>query len=241
MGGYVAYYAANYISSPFTLLPAAVIMGAAGAPLLTAQAAYVTTCGYAYAERNRDTFTANPNDVNRNLEFNPETMVSKYFGIFFFFFEVTQVSGNLISSAVLTASGNGTDLYFPNGTITDEEREYIDTHCGAQVVYSGDEGEGGCDTIDDTSRFILISIYIILGAIASLLAFFFLDNIKIRTDQNEPSPIQLILSTVKHAATNRKQQLLIGLTMYSGFKQAFLAADLTEGYIGCALGTEWIG
>ena len=238
--GYVAYYAANYVSSPFTLLPAAVVMGAAGAPLLTAQAAYVTTCGYAYAERNRDSYLANPSAANQNLEFNPETMVSKYFGIFFFFFEVTQVSGNLISSAVLTAASNETELIFPDGTLSNETRDYIDANCGAQVINTEGGGEE-CQGIDDTSRFILISIYIGLGAIASCLAFFFLDNIKIRTDQEEPSPIQLILSTVKHAATNRKQQLLIVLTMYSGFKQAFLAADLTEGYIGCALGTEWIG
>merc|ERR1712176_715485 len=101
----------------------------------TAQAAYVTTCGYAITERNRE---------NSGIgELNPEIMVSKYFGIFFFFFEVTQVSGTLISSAVLFKAGNETELVFPNGTITDEERDYIDANCGAQVTYSEDNGEEG--------------------------------------------------------------------------------------------------
>ena len=234
--GYIIYYAANYISSPYTLYPAAIIMGASGGPLLTAQAAYVTTCGYAITERNRE--------LSNNGELNPEVMVAKYFGIFFFFFEVTQVSGNAISSLVLSLSGNGTDLFIPNGTISDETRIYIDTHCGAQRIENEfDDSEAGdcAEPIEKSARVILISIYILLGLIAALLCFFLLDNIQIRSDQKELSPKKLILSTIKHAYSNRKQQLLIVLTMYSGFKQAFLAADLTEGYIGCALGTEWIG
>ena len=31
------------------------------------------------------------------------------------------------------------------------------------------------------------------------------------------------------------------MRFHSGFKQAFLAADLTEGYISCALGVNYVG
>ena len=48
---YMVYTAANYYPTAYTMIPASIIMGAAGAPLLTAQAAYVTTCGYSMCER----------------------------------------------------------------------------------------------------------------------------------------------------------------------------------------------
>lgn len=228
--GYGIYTAANYYPTYYTLLPASVIMGAAGAPLLTAQAAYVTTCGYAMAERNKE--------ASNDGEYNPEILVSKYFGIFFFFFEVTQISGNFISAAVLSLGGNST-LVFPNSTLDDETRIRIDEECGASTNSNGTEV---CpEPPGDSEKFILISVYLLLTAVAIVLAFLFLDNIKIRTEQKEMGPIQLVTSTWNHFRYNRKQQLLVLLTMYSGFKQAFLAADLTEGFIGCALGTEWIG
>lgn len=225
--GYVIYTAANYFPSAYTLIPASLIMGAAGAPLLTSQAAYVTTCGYAMAERNIE---------NKSGEFSPEILVSKFFGIFFFFFEVTQVFGNFISTAVLSKADANFTLPMPNPDLDDETRIYIDENCGSSVTTGPEE----CPKEpSDTSRFILISVYIGLGIIAMVLAFFFLENIKIRTDQIEAGPKKLILNTFNHVKTDRKQQFLVVLTMYSGFKQAFLAADLTEGYIGCALGV-WV-
>jgi len=197
---------------------------------LTAQAAYVTTCGYAMAERNQE--------ASNSAETNPEILVSKLFGIFFFFFEVTQISGNFISAAVLSLGGNST-LVFPNSTLDDETRIRIDEECGAFTNTTGDES---CpEPPGDSEKFILISVYLILTGIAIVLAFLFLDNIKIRTEQAEMSPGKLVAATFNHVRYNRKQQLLVLLTMYSGFKQAFLAADLTEGFIGCALGTSWIG
>ena len=206
-------------------------MGCAGAPLLTAQASYVTTCGYAMAERNRE--------LKKGGEYNPEVMVSKFFGIFFFFFEVTQVLGNFISTAVLATTSNAT-LYIPDGSLSNETRFYIDDNCGSTALLA-EKDETCPEPPPDKSRYILVSVYIALGLVAMLLCFFFLDNIKIRSDTKDPAPKQLILNTARHAWNDKKQQLLIVLTMYSGFKQAFLAADLTEGYIGCALGTEWIG
>ena len=170
-------------------------------------------------------------------ECNPDVWVSKYFGIFFFFFEVTQVTGNLISSVVLTA-GQESDIFIPDGTLTPENITRIDENCGAAAR----ESEGSCpDPVEDTSRFILIAVYLALGGAAIAIAVFFLDNIKIRTELKEPSPKEMIVATAKHWLTDRRQQVLTLLTMYSGFKQSFLAADLTENYVTCPLGIEWIG
>jgi len=171
------------------------------------------------------------------------TVFLLYFGVFFFFFEVTQLTGNFISSAVLTFGGNSTEANFTSpieDPLSNETRDRIDSECGAFQEKLDDT----CDT-DSTDRAavnLLVAIYLGLGAIAIAITIFLLENIKIRTDNSDnPSPKRLIMNTVRHCWEDKRQQVLIALTMYSGFKQAFLAADLTEGYISCALGVNYVG
>jgi len=232
---YMVYTAANYYPTAYTMIPASIIMGAAGAPLLTAQAAYVTTCGYSMCERQAEKEGIKPSPQSA------EKWVSNYFGVFFFFFEVTQLTGNLISSAVLTFGGSSTDSNFTSpieNPLSDETRDRIDRECGSFATINDDT----CPERPDSSAVnLLITIYLGLGVIAILITVFLLENIKIRTDQDNPTPKQLVLNTVRHCWEDKRQQVLIALTMYSGFKQAFLAADLTEGYISCALGVNYVG
>lgn len=231
--GYMVYTAANYYPVSYTLIPAAVIMGAAGAPLLTSQAAYVTTLGYAMAERQAE--------ANKGGETRASVWVSKYFGIFFFFFEVTQLTGNLLSSVTLSvASPNRTEFVSPvENPLSIETEKYIDDFCGAQATNTS---VNECPTPpDEFAKNILITVYLALGVVAILITFFLLDNIKVRTEMSSASPKDLILNTVNHLRRDKRQQLLVPLTMYSGFKQAFLAADFTESYVSCALGVQWVG
>ena len=151
------------------------------------------------------------------------------------------MTGNFISSAVLTFGGNSTDSNFTSPiekNLTDETRIKIDESCGA---FASIEDEECPERPADSAVNLLISIYLALGAIAILITVFLLENIQIRTDQENPTPKQLILNTIRHCWEDKRQQVLIALTMYSGFKQAFLAADLTEGYISCALGVNYVG
>ncbi|XP_074898188.1 protein unc-93 homolog A isoform X2 [Buteo buteo] len=84
------------------------------------------------------------------------------------------------------------------------------------------------------------------GVLAVLLIAIFLDEIK--SDQAEtekeiletPSFWSTFLATFQHLK-DKRQCLLIPLTMYSGFEQGFLSGDYTKTYVTCALGIHYVG
>ncbi|XP_009469326.1 PREDICTED: protein unc-93 homolog A isoform X2 [Nipponia nippon] len=84
------------------------------------------------------------------------------------------------------------------------------------------------------------------GVLAVLLIAIFLDQIK--PDQAEtkkeilktPSFWSTFLATFQHLK-DKRQCLLIPLTMYSGFEQGFLSGDYTKTYVTCALGIHYVG
>ncbi|XP_074394754.1 protein unc-93 homolog A isoform X2 [Zonotrichia albicollis] len=81
------------------------------------------------------------------------------------------------------------------------------------------------------------------GVLAVLLVIIFLDQIK--SDQaeteKEKTPFwSTFLATLRHLK-DKRQCLLIPLTMYSGFEQAFLSGDFSKSFVTCALGIQYVG
>jgi len=83
MAGYAVYIAAQFYPAFFTLIPAAVVVGLVAAPMWSAKCTYLTHVGTLRAKA---------------LGTSAEVQVTKLFGIFFLFFQCSQVIGNLISS-----------------------------------------------------------------------------------------------------------------------------------------------
>lgn len=108
---YAIYTLANYFPSWGTLIPASALVGFAAAPLWTAKATYLTTLGRRYAQ------------IGKSV---PEAIINRYFGIFFLFFQSSQIIGNLVSSLVLKSDDS-----------TDEENNQTEFTCGAQDCYTG--------------------------------------------------------------------------------------------------------
>ena len=77
----------------------------------------------------------------------------------------------------------------------------------------------------------LCGIYIGLAFSAVLLLSFFLDTYETlkmeRKEDIKKSPINLLINTIKHLK-HKNQLLIIPLTMYSGFEQAYIGADFTK-------------
>lgn len=71
-------------------------LGISAAPLWTAQASYTTTIATRYAE---------------SAGLNQETVISKFFCIFYVMFQLGQVTGNIISSVVLKQTGLRASLF----------------------------------------------------------------------------------------------------------------------------------
>ncbi|XP_018408011.1 PREDICTED: protein unc-93 homolog A-like [Nanorana parkeri] len=83
------------------------------------------------------------------------------------------------------------------------------------------------------------------GILAVLLVIIFLDNIDLKeeepgkADKRESFWIK-ILATFRQLQ-DKRQALLIPLTMWSGFEQGFLAGDFTKSYVTCSLGIHFVG
>ena len=73
--GYLAFIAANLYAKPALMYPASILLGLSGAPLWTAEGAYVTQIGILNAELKGK---------------KSETGVTHFFGIFYAFFQTSK-------------------------------------------------------------------------------------------------------------------------------------------------------
>lgn len=58
--------------------------------------------------------------------------------------------------------------------------------------------------------------------------------------EEQKSPIKLLVNTVNHMK-NKHQLLIIPLTLWSGFEQAYISADFTKSFISCVKGVDYVG
>ncbi|KAI0227977.1 UNC93-like protein [Lamellibrachia satsuma] len=100
--GYIVFMAANGYAVWATMVPASIIVGLAAAPLWTAQCSYFTKIARRYSQ-----LADVPEDA----------VLSRFFGIFFFTFQLSGITGSIISATILksgTAETNLTDEFLSN-------------------------------------------------------------------------------------------------------------------------------
>lgn len=90
---HIIYTATNFYPTFATLIPSSALLGAIAGPMWTSQGIYITAAGEKYAALN-----AAGSDLALH------SVLSKFNGIFFMFYEITQITGNMISSFVLSTS-----------------------------------------------------------------------------------------------------------------------------------------
>ncbi|RMC12683.1 hypothetical protein DUI87_10207 [Hirundo rustica rustica] len=204
----------------YTLIPTSVILGLGGAPLWSAKCTYLTIAGTSYAEK-----------AGKNAK----DIINQYFGVFFLVFQSSGIWGNLISSLILSQSSTKVE-------ISEEDLEC----CGAYNCLTDTTNTTGSAKPSNSLIYTLLGVYTASGVLAVLLVVIFLDQIK--SDQAEtekekleaPSFWSTFLATFRHLK-DKRQCLLIPLTMYSGFEQGFLSGDYTKVYVTCALGIQYVG
>ncbi|PKU41534.1 hypothetical protein llap_8158 [Limosa lapponica baueri] len=217
---YIAFSLGNFYASWYTLIPTSVILGLGGAPLWSAKCTYLTIAGNSYAEKAGK---------------NGKDIINQYFGVFFLIFQSAGIWGNLISSLIFSQASNKAEISEENLAC-----------CGAYDCMSDTTNTTGSAEPSSSLIYTLLGIYTASGVLAVLLIVMFLDQIK--SDQAEtekeiletPSFWSTFLATFKHLK-DKRQCLLIPLTMYSGFEQGFLSGDYTKTYVTCALGIHYVG
>ncbi|XP_072033725.1 protein unc-93 homolog A-like [Amphiura filiformis] len=219
---YTLYMIANLYPSWGTVIPASILVGLGAAPLWSAKCTYLTTIGMRYAVIKRETRDA---------------IVNRFFGVFFLFFQSSQVLGNLISSLVFSqdiknSTGSGDDGVFK---------------CGAKDCYTdtGSTEENGtnyCELNKPEAHLtnILIGIYTACGMAAMLTVAFFLVPVKPSEENQSSNTMELFGATMK-LMMDKRLLMMIPITIYSGLEQAFIQGDYTKSYITCTIGVAWVG
>ncbi|KAG7155255.1 protein unc-93 homolog A-like [Homarus americanus] len=232
---YSGYIAAQFYPRIYTLVPTAAILGIGAAPLWAAKCTYLTKVGTLYAQ-----LTGEDNGV----------VITRFFGIFFLFFQSTNIWGNIISSTVLSIGVEKNDVPDEAALLT----------CGYNFCIS-ESGESSASltnvtsSINDTPTeselpsswkiYTITSVFLACTFLSSLTTLFFVDPVtkfthKEDQDTKRESVSQLVVSTFNHMR-HPYQLLVIPLTIYSGLEQQFLTADYTAAYVTCALGVHMVG
>ncbi|XP_039250453.2 protein unc-93 homolog A-like [Styela clava] len=221
--GYTTYSLANFYPTWGTLVPGSIILGISGAPLWSAKCTYLTTAAKRYARLSRESVDA---------------VINRFFGIFFLIFQMNQIIGNLISSFVLSTA-NTTSLEFPD-SVSQEEKLRIAEFCGANDCQNGTgRDESTSEAIPNETIYILMGIYTAVGFLAAANVGLFVDKIIIRNNESRGAK-ELLIGTFSHMK-NQYQIMLIIITIYSGFEQAFITGDYTKSFITCPIAVNWIG
>merc|ERR1719193_371859 len=139
----------------YTMIPAAIILGFGAAPMWSAKCTYLTQVGTVYAEILKDA---------------AEPVIVKFFGIFFLFFQSSQIWGNLISSMVLNP-GKGEDAPLPS--------EADLAICGFNYCPGSEAASNNTNLQrpDETKIYTLAGIFLGLAIASSVLIAILVDNL----------------------------------------------------------------
>ncbi|XP_076180620.1 UNC93-like protein [Ptiloglossa arizonensis] len=224
---YVPFMAAQFYPKFYTMIPAGLMVGIGAGPLWCAKCTYLTVAAEAYS-----TLSNVAADV----------LVTRFFGVFFMFYQMAQVWGNLISSAVLSY---GLDEVPVNTTTLNSS--VVAEACGANFCgTTSDSDETPTLERPPEERIHLISgIYLVCMIIASLIIAFGVDSLsrynKGRSGSGTGlSGIKLLAVTLK-LLKEKSQLLILPIIIFIGAEQAFLFADYNASFVSCAWGISNIG
>merc|ERR1712106_552560 len=235
---YSTYIAAQFYPEFYTLLPTAFILGMGAAPMWSAKCTYLTQVALRFAGLDGS---------------DPEPVVVKFFGIFFFFFQCNSILGNIISTTVL--SSGSTEVH---ADLSDADMALCGSaYCPAQLISeavedatnataSTDHLENDNFKTDITKIYIIAGIYLFCSISSALIIAFFVDPLtrfgedERKEGKEKLSGKQLLVATFRHMK-KKKQILIIPLTFWSGVEQGFFGADFTAGFVTCAYGVHIIG
>ncbi|ETN66941.1 UNC93A protein [Anopheles darlingi] len=233
---YIPYIAAQFYPSFATLIPSGLAVGFGGGPLWCAKCTYLSIIAEAFS-------------IATRRKVRTEYLIVKFFSLFFVFYQLAQVLGNLISFTVLSygepvgeGALNGTEVQLVSPV-------NISVTCGAnyQAPVGGNGSQGVIDLKrpDESQLNTLTGIFLACMVGASISVAIGVDSLKrynmIRTGHaNQVSGTRMLIITLQQLG-NKYQLLLLPITAFIGVEQAFIAVDFTKSFVACGLGISYIG
>lgn len=210
------FVAANFYPKPEILITGGAIVGLSTGLLWTAQSCYVTMISVEYQKLNGELL---------------DTLLSRFFGIFFMAFQSSQVWGNLISSAVFQLEGAST-------------KQNNATFCGAAYCPSDQNLNNNISKPisgpDEKLEKILIGIYLGCTFVGLLLTIFVLRPIKSSFSDKYGALKDRLMANVKVLVTSIDMVLIVPFALYTGMEQVLMFAEFTTVRIGFALMTSLV-
>ncbi|XP_065367954.1 UNC93-like protein [Calliphora vicina] len=229
---YMPYIVAQFYPRFKTLIPAGLMVGFGGGPLWCAKCTYLSTVAEALTQVRGQKSQTNVNTV-------------KFFGLFFIFYQMAQVWGNLISSSILSLASNEEGIEMSSNSTN--AVDLVGELCGARFCPNV-KAEVNPNLIppDPSKIQLLNSIFLVCMAVAVILIVFGVDSIKrygvrkSETGGEGMSGLKLLTATV-NMLKKKRQLLMLPITMFIGLEEAFLAVDFTKSFVACGWGISNIG
>ncbi|XP_021916990.1 UNC93-like protein isoform X2 [Zootermopsis nevadensis] len=218
---YVPYILAQVYSRFYTLIPAGFLDGLGAGPLWCAKCIYLNVVAEMYS---------------KITGVSVDTVLVRFFGIFFMIYELSEVWGNLISSAVLSVGKTNVNMSIDLGEV-----------CGVNF-YPGSEllANPNLERPPEGKIWTFVLIYLGCMVLASLIITFGVDSLKRYNEAGRVGSgagmtgVQLLIVTIK-LLKDPKQLLLLPITAWLGVGQVFRGSDFTIAYVSCAWGISNIG
>lgn len=218
---YMPYIGAQFYPKFYTMIPAGLLVGFGGGPLWCGKCTYLSVVSEIYSDL---------------IKVPAETLVVRFFGIFFMIFQFAQVWGNLISSLVFSTGQNNITLF-----------SNVSAICGKNFCPGNEANENSnMDRPPDEQIYLVAGIYLACMISACLIVAFGVDSLKRYNEGTREgsgtglSGFSLLAITLK-LLKERNQLLILPITMFLGVEQAFVGADYTAAYVACAWGISNIG
>ncbi|XP_050080573.1 UNC93-like protein [Anopheles maculipalpis] len=227
---YMPYIAAQFYPSFGTLIPSGLAVGFGGGPLWCAKCTYLSIIAEAFS-------------IATRRKVRTDYLIVKFFSLFFVFYQLAQVLGNLISFTVLSY-GEADSLV--NGTI--ESSVNISVTCGANYAAPiHQEAQSAIDLKrpepEQVNR--LTGIFLACMVAASISVALGVDSLKRynmvrKSPRNNVSGMNTLVITLRQLS-HKYQLLLLPIVSFIGIEQAFITADFTKSFVACGLGISYIG
>ncbi|XP_048732153.2 protein unc-93 homolog A-like isoform X2 [Ostrea edulis] len=239
------YVVGNLRPTFYVFIPASFLQGMGNSLLWNAMSTYTSYLARASAIKNGK---------------KTEDVASKYFGIFFFFYQLSFVVGNLISSLVLLFvpdNENGAETTTTSSILNMSilnESQYVLTANESNMILMNSESICGakfCNHykmahsnlhVDEDTAGILIGIYGMCVVVSLVVSHVLLDPIATYKASGCTCPqIFNQVGSVLKCMTNRKFILVTLVLMYSVMQFGFAAAEMTKAFLSCPLGIHMVG
>ena len=214
---HLVYTLTNYYPSWYTLIPSSVLIGFASAPIWAAASTHIAKVAVEIAPALRKDLTL---------------LISRFTGLFLFFYQIAQLPGNLASSLILFPYSN-------DYTLANTSALPIVVERNASSTIPGPPSSELCNYLDETTPietkylYALVSVYAVFIVVGIVILFFAVDqlpsdnqffSVEKKFHLYLKKPLMELLQVLK----DWKMVLITPMVIFSGMEMAFAFGSFTE-------------